>query len=62
MPFFKRHSLPPSEIASFLNFKVFTESVADERVKWIEVAHNSNLRTSHNYILKSVAEIKGAFY
>ncbi|VDK41824.1 unnamed protein product [Taenia asiatica] len=42
--------------------KVFTESVADERVKWIEVAHNSNLRTSHNYILKSVAEIKGAFY
>ncbi|CDS42162.1 transient receptor potential cation channel [Echinococcus multilocularis] len=43
-------------------FKVFAESAADERVRWIEVAHNSNLRTSHNYILKSVAEIKGAFY
>ncbi|BHF64679.1 Transient receptor putative cation channel sub M member 2 [Sparganum proliferum] len=42
--------------------KVFSEAVSDEQVKWIEVAHNSNLRTSHNYILKSVAEIKGAFY
>uniref|UniRef100_A0A183SIU2 ADP-ribose pyrophosphatase, mitochondrial n=1 Tax=Schistocephalus solidus TaxID=70667 RepID=A0A183SIU2_SCHSO len=42
--------------------KVFSETVSDEQVKWMEVAHNSNLRTSHNYILKSVAEIKGAFY
>ncbi|GAA53128.1 transient receptor potential cation channel subfamily M member 2 [Clonorchis sinensis] len=42
--------------------KLFGEPATGEQCKWMEVGQSSNLRTSHNYILKSVAESKRAFY
>ncbi|CAH8478031.1 unnamed protein product [Dicrocoelium dendriticum] len=42
--------------------KLFPEPNTGEQAKWVEVAQSGNLRTSHNYILKSVAEIKTAFF
>ncbi|TGZ68328.1 hypothetical protein CRM22_004304 [Opisthorchis felineus] len=42
--------------------KLFGEPTTGEQCKWMEVGQSSNLRTSHNYILKSVAESKRAFY
>ncbi|OON13534.1 transporter, cation channel family protein [Opisthorchis viverrini] len=42
--------------------KLFSEPATGEQCKWMEVGQSSNLRTSHNYILKSVAESKRAFY
>ncbi|KAH8875117.1 ADP-ribose pyrophosphatase, mitochondrial [Schistosoma japonicum] len=47
----------PNDILKLLN-----EPGTEEQVKWIEVSHSSNLRTSHNYILKNVAELRRAFY
>ncbi|VDQ06148.1 unnamed protein product [Trichobilharzia regenti] len=47
----------PDDILKLLN-----EPGTEEQVKWIEVSHSSNLRTSHNYILKNVAELRRAFY
>ncbi|KAL3314907.1 Transient receptor putative cation channel subfamily M member 2 [Cichlidogyrus casuarinus] len=42
--------------------KVMGEPGTQEQVKWLELSHNSNLRTSHNYILKTVAELRNSFY
>ncbi|CAH8536198.1 unnamed protein product [Schistosoma rodhaini] len=47
----------PDDILKLLN-----EPNTEEQSKWIEVSHSSNLRTSHNYILKNVAELRRAFY
>ncbi|CAH8291664.1 unnamed protein product [Schistosoma intercalatum] len=47
----------PDDILKLLN-----EPGTEEQCKWVEVSHSSNLRTSHNYILKNVAELRRAFY